>query len=195
LLTATNVDLYRAVREGRFREDLYYRLCVVPVHVPPLRAHLSDLPALAEHFLKSFSPAGSPAQLSAKAHARLQGHSWPGNVRELRNVIHRALLLRKGSWIEPEDILFDEPPETLAPDRRQITDPPEALDAKRLTPNGAAMTLEEAIAALERELVDAALKRHGGNRERAAKELGLARSSLFKRLREWGLTGGRGEDA
>jgi two-component system response regulator HydG len=196
LLTATNVDLYKAVREGRFREDLYYRLCVVPVHVPPLRAHLSDLPALAEYFLKTFSPAGSPAQLSGKAHARLQAHSWPGNVRELRNVIERALLLRKGGFIEAEDVVFDEAQEAhggFVVGRSSLVGSG-ATNDKRRTMNPVSTTLEEAIDALERELVDAALKRHGGNRERAAKELGLARSSLFKRLREWGLTG-RGEDA
>src|SRR5688500_11925247 len=94
IVAATNRDLLASAREGKFREDLYYRLCVVPLHLPPLRSRRGDVGMLAEHFLEAFSPRGQTVRLSTAAVERLQLHAWPGNVRELRNVVHRALLLR-----------------------------------------------------------------------------------------------------
>jgi DNA-binding NtrC family response regulator len=171
VLVATNVDLFNAVQEKRFREDLYYRVCVLPVQVPPLRARLSDLSVLAEHFLKAFSPHGPSVRLTSQALARLKGHRWPGNVRELRNVIHRGLLLRKGAHVDAGDILFDEAP--LATRRSTAT----------LKPG---MNLEQTLQVLEREIIEDCLARNDGVREHAARELGLGRSALFKRLRVWG---------
>src|SRR5215217_525998 len=106
VVAATNRDLLAASREGKFREDLYYRLCVIPLHLPPLRSRRADVLTLAEHFVKTFSPKGQSVRLTPAALERLQGHGWPGNVRELRNVVHRALLLRKGPIIDASDLSF-----------------------------------------------------------------------------------------
>ncbi|MGZ3461265.1 MAG: AAA-type ATPase lid domain-containing protein, partial [Archangium sp.] len=174
VVAATNRDLLAAAREGRFREDLYYRLCVVPLHLPPLRSRRGDILALAEHFLRLYSPRGQTVRLTPAAVERLQQHHWPGNIRELRNVVHRALLLRKGSAIEATDLTFD-----------QEVNRETGLAVPELLPG---MTLEQMLLKLERQIIEAALRRYHNNRERVARELGVARSTLFKRLKEWGLT-------
>ncbi|HEX8433666.1 sigma 54-interacting transcriptional regulator [Archangium sp.] len=174
VVAATNRELLAQAREGRFREDLYYRLCVVPLHLPPLRNRRGDILALAEHFLRTYSPRGQTVRLAPGAVERLQQHSWPGNIRELRNVVHRALLLRKGASIEATDLTFDQEVNrdtgVLVPEMPQ------------------GMTLEQMLLRLERQIVETALRRCNNNRERVARELGIARSTLFKRLKEWGLT-------
>ncbi|ATB27378.1 sigma 54-interacting transcriptional regulator [Melittangium boletus] len=174
VVAATNRDLLSSVREGRFREDLYYRLCVVPLHLPPLRSRRGDILALAENFLRMYTPRGQTVRLSTAALERLQQHAWPGNIRELRNVVHRALLLRKGASIEASDITFD-----------QEVNRETGVAVPELPPG---MTLEQMLLKLERQIVEAALRRYNNNRERVARELGVARSTLFKRLKEWGLT-------
>ncbi|AKJ05730.1 DNA-binding NtrC family response regulator [Archangium gephyra] len=174
VVAATNRDLLAASRDGRFREDLYYRLCVVPLHLPPLRNRRSDILGLAEHFLRMYSPRGQTVRLSPAAMERLQQHGWPGNIRELRNVVHRALLLRKGDAIDAPDITFD-----------QEVNRETGVSVPELPPG---MTLEQMLLKLERQIVEAALRRCNNNRERVARELGVARSTLFKRLKEWGLT-------
>ncbi|QRO00486.1 sigma 54-interacting transcriptional regulator [Archangium violaceum] len=174
VVAATNRDLLTAAREGRFREDLYYRLCVVPLHLPPLRSRRGDMLALAEHFLRIYSPRGQTVRLTPAAVQRLQQHAWPGNIRELRNVVHRALLLRKGASIDATDLTFD-----------QEVNRETGVSVPELPPG---MTLEQMLFKLERQIVEAALRRYGNNRERVARELGVARSTLFKRLKEWGLT-------
>ncbi|QRK04641.1 sigma 54-interacting transcriptional regulator [Archangium violaceum] len=174
VLAATNRDLLAASREGRFREDLYYRLCVVPLHLPPLRNRRGDILSLAEHFLRTYSPRGQTVRLTPSAVERLQQHTWPGNIRELRNVVHRALLLRKGPNIDAADITFD-----------QEVNRETGVSVPELPPG---MTLEQMLLKLERQIVEAALRRYNNNRERVARELGVARSTLFKRLKEWGLT-------
>ncbi len=174
VVAATNRDLLAAARDGRFREDLYYRLCVVPLHLPPLRSRRSDVLGLAEHFLRMYSPRGQTVRLTPAAMERLQQHAWPGNIRELRNVVHRALLLRKGDAIDATDITFD-----------QEVNRETGVSVPELPPG---MTLEQMLLKLERQIVEAALRRCNNNRERVARELGVARSTLFKRLKEWGLT-------
>jgi DNA-binding NtrC family response regulator len=178
VVAATNRDLLTASREGKFREDLYYRLCVIPLHLPPLRNRRGDLPAIAEHFVRAFSPRGQTVRLAPAAAERLANHHWPGNVRELRNVIHRALLLRKGPMIEATDLTFDQ-------ERNAET----GLVVQDLPPG---MTLEQMLEKLERQIIEGALRRYNNNRERVARELGVARSTLFKRLKQWGMT--RGEE-
>jgi DNA-binding NtrC family response regulator len=174
VVAATNKDLLALAREGRFREDLYYRLCVVPLHLPPLRSRRGDILAIAEHFLRTYSPRGQTVRLTPAAVERLQAHTWPGNIRELRNVVHRALLLRKGASIEATDLSFDQ----------EVN-----RDTGVLVPGFApGMTLEQMLLKLERQIIEAALRRYNNNRERVARELGIARSTLFKRLKEWGLT-------
>jgi DNA-binding NtrC family response regulator len=174
VVAATNRDLLAASREGRFREDLYYRLCVIPLHLPPLRSRKSDLGALAEHFVRAYAPRGQAVRITPAALERLQQHAWPGNVRELRNVVHRALLLRKGPVIDAADLSFD-----------QEVNRETGIPVPELPPG---MTLEQMLEKLERQIVEAALKRCNGNRERVGRELGVARSTLFKRLKDWGLT-------
>jgi DNA-binding NtrC family response regulator len=179
IVAATNRDLLRQAAEGRFREDLYYRLCVFPLTLPPLRSRRGDVEALAEHFLKQFSPKGQLVKLSPEALNKLQNHGWPGNVRELRNVVHRALLMRKGAAITAEDLSFD------------------VASAKdlglRLPDFPAGTTLDQMMQTAERLVIEHALRRYDHNRERVARELGVARSTLFKRLKDWGLTSG-GDD-
>src|SRR5947208_8135628 len=119
--------------------------------------------------MKTFVPRGQMVRMTLPAIERLQNHSWPGNIRELRNVIHRALLLRKGPVIEPGDLTFDA--EQNADVNIAVPDLP------------AGMTLDQMLQKLERQIVETALKRFNNNRERVAKELGVARSTLFKRLK------------
>ncbi len=179
IVAATNRDLLGAAKSGAFREDLYYRLCVIPLTLPPLRARMSDLANIADHFLKAFSPKGQQVRLTPAAVQKLEGHSWPGNIRELRNVIHRALLLRKGAMIDNTDISFDV--QAKVNKDVQLPDFPPGT------------TLVQMLDSLERRIVEIYLQRFKDNRERVAKELGVARSTLFKRLKDWGLTGNQDE--
>ncbi len=174
IVAATNRDLLAAAREQKFREDLYYRLCVIPLHLPPLRNRKSDILSLTDHFVRVFSPRGQTVRFTPGAMERLQTHHWPGNIRELRNVVHRALLLRKGPMVDASDLTFDQEVnrETGIP----IQDFPTGL------------TLEQMLERLEKQIIETSLRRYNGNRERVAKELGVARSTLFKRLKDWGLT-------
>jgi DNA-binding NtrC family response regulator len=174
VVCATNRDLLAQVREGQFREDLYYRLCVIPLHLPPLRSRRGDVLALAEHFLRMFTPRNQTVSFTPAAVERLQAHSWPGNIRELRNVVHRGLLLRKGPAIDSGDITFD-----VELNRETGVAVPDLVPG---------MTLEQMLGRLERQIVETALRRFNNNRERVARELGVARSTLFKKLKDWGLT-------
>jgi transcriptional regulator with GAF, ATPase, and Fis domain len=181
VVAATHRDLRAWVREGRFREDLYYRLGAMPLVLPPLRSRPGDLRLLAEHFVRLREPRGQTVKFTAAALDKLQQHSWPGNVRELRNVVDRALLVRKGPRLDAGDISFEEPSYRAPQDTQG---PPLEL------PEG--VTLEQMMQRVERQLIESALRRCGNRKDLAAKELGLARSSLFKRLKEWGLS--QGED-
>ncbi|MFL5347257.1 MAG: sigma 54-interacting transcriptional regulator [Hyalangium sp.] len=177
VIAATNRDLLAHAREGKFREDLYYRLCVIPLLLPPLRNRQGDLSVLAEHFVRTYAPRGQSVKLTQAAVEKLRKHSWPGNIRELRNVVHRALLLRKGPRIEVDDISFDQEYSRGA------------VGAFTLTfdfPGG--IGLDEMMELVQRQIVATTLRRYQNNRDRTAKELGLARSTLFKRLRDWGFT-------
>ncbi len=174
IVAASNRDLLAACRAQKFREDLYYRLCVIPLHLAPLRNRRGDVLTLAQHFVRLFAPRGQTVSFTPSAIDRLQTHSWPGNIRELRNAVHRALLLRKGPMIDAADLSFD-----------QEVNPETGITVPEL-PRG--MTLEQMLEKLERQIVETALRRYNNNRERVAKELGVARSTLFKRLKDWGLT-------
>jgi DNA-binding NtrC family response regulator len=166
VIAATNADLVREVTEGRFREDLLYRLNTVEFRLPPLRERREDIPPLAAHFLaEQASRYQKPvAELTAGAMQALLGHSWPGNVRELRHVIERAVLMAKGAVVTAEDL-------GLQPSR---TSGAPSLDD---------LTLEEA----ERMLIQRALTRHAGNVSRAAESLGVSRSALYRRIQHFGL--------
>jgi two-component system response regulator HydG len=171
---ATTKDLLSATRTGTFREDLYERLLAAPLILPPLRRRRGDVPALAEHLLKAFSPRGQPVSITPEALGRLTQYSWPGNLRELRNVIHRALLLRTGTTIDVNELRFD-----------SETSPTIGVPTGDFVPG---RTLEQMLREREREIVEGALRHFDNNRERVARELGVARSTLFKRLKDWGLT-------
>ncbi|MHB8846009.1 MAG: sigma-54-dependent transcriptional regulator [Nitrospirota bacterium] len=171
IVAATNRDLEREVREGRFREDLFYRLSVVTLHLPPLRERKSDIPLLAEHFLKKFNPEGG-AIMSAEALSLLTAYGWPGNVRELENVMERASVLKRGSTIGANDL-----PEKLS--RRA----PEGAAGIILNLPDEGLSLEE----LERDLIVRALEKHSGNQTRAAEFLRITRPTLIYRMEKYGL--------
>jgi len=181
VLAATHKDLRQGVAEGWFREDLYYRLEVVPVMVPPLRDRPGDVAQLLTSFLQHFAEQHGVTAPSVHAAAAklLAGHAWPGNVRELMNVAERLVILRHGLEVTREDL----------PD--VVRDP--AVGPARSAPVGdgampyADLPLREAKAALERDLITDALARHQGNVTRAAKDLGLERTNLHKRIRALGL--------
>lgn len=176
VVAATNRDLLAMAREGKFREDLYYRLCVIPLSLPPLRSRPGDIRLIAEHFVRTYAPRGQRVVLLPAAVAALESHPWPGNIRELRNVIHRALLLRRGPNVDAGDLKFD-----AVPDRPMVS----ASGGLEHQPG---MSLEAQLQRAERLIVESAIKRLQGNKEAAARELVVSRSTLFKRLKEWGLT-------
>jgi DNA-binding NtrC family response regulator len=163
---ATNVDIRRKVAEGRFREDLLYRLNTVEIHLPPLRERREDVPLLAQHFLTRIA-ARYDKRLSGfdrEALQALHAYAWPGNVRELEHVVERGVLMAAGATIRSEDLGLR----------------PRAHDDARLDE----LTLDEA----ERHLIQQALARHQGNVSRAAEALGLSRSALYRRLQQHGIT-------
>ncbi|TPG14279.1 nitrogen regulation protein NR(I) [Sphingomonas oligophenolica] len=188
IVAATNRDLTTLVAGGRFREDLFYRLNVVPVALPPLRDRRQDIPLLARHFLDSAAAQGLPRRrLSSAALHRLAAHDWPGNVRELENAMRRLAVLARDEVIDEGTIggLFGDAATARDPDAgiavavRQLIDRiaserPGALDDGTLH--------ARVIGDVERPLIEAVLARHGGNQLRAARALGINRNTLRKRL-------------
>jgi len=174
LLAATNKDLLKLARQGKFREDLYYRLAVVPLQLPSLRDHKEDIPALVEHFLGKRRGAGPrPRQIDADALLRLHAYDWPGNVRELENVLERAAILSDGEEIHGRDL----------PDLARAGDKPEsALDGDPNRP--LKDQIREAVAVVERRAISQALVAEGGSPSRAAKRLGISRASLYTKVKE-----------
>ncbi len=173
LLAATNRDLRAALEQGAFREDLYYRLNVVPVNIPPLREHKEDIPDLVRHFLERFArEAGKsvPGVTPAAMKLLLDFH-WPGNVRELENIIERAVAFSTGPQLDAEDIRLD-----LSPPHRNARAAPEIFP-----PPG--MSLEQ----FEDEMIREALRRANGNKSQAARLLGLSRNALRYRLAKIGV--------
>ncbi|MHC4470934.1 MAG: sigma-54-dependent Fis family transcriptional regulator, partial [Planctomycetota bacterium] len=162
IIAATNRDLAEAVEQGEFRKDLYYRLRVVPFHVPPLRERPEDILPIAEYLLRKLAP-DLKVELCAAAREVLLGHPWPGNVRELRNALEQALALGAGSKIEPEHMVGflerpDAPPSTVA-----------------------------ALREVERDHILRTLRLLGGNKKRAAEALGISRSTLYEKIRAFSL--------
>jgi two-component system response regulator HydG len=178
VICATSRNLEEMVQKGTFREDLYFRVSVVRIHMPPLRERAEDIPLLAEYFLRVFAKAHNkqsrgltPGFLSALAR-----HTWPGNVRELQNVIERSLVLANGN----EHLGVKDLPQEL----RGYTIPEEV-------PGG---TFHEAVRTFKRELVRSALRMHSGNKLRAAKELGISRCYLHRLLNQLNITEARQDD-
>jgi DNA-binding NtrC family response regulator len=173
ILAATNQDLQRKVRDGSFREELYYRLRILEVRVPPLRERLEDVPILAARFTEQIAQtSGRPfAGISETAMRALRGYTWPGNVRELRSTLERAMAMTSGGVLGPDDISLE------GPTSDRFTGRDELLD-------------QEFFAAreqFERTYVVRLLARHGGSVSRAARAAGLATRSLYKILHRLGL--------
>src|SRR5262249_19570785 len=174
VVAASNCDLKRKVSKGTFREDLYYRLDVVRIELPPLRERLEDVPLLATHFAcKHSPPAGPVPKVSAKALKVLAEHSWPGNVRELENVIECACVTSRGSEIEPEDL------SALATVPRET--PGREIDLRKPL----RQLLGEVVASVEREYLVKALRKTRGHVGKAARLCGYSRRSITGKLAEY----------
>lgn len=177
VIAATNQDLRAALEQGTFREDLYYRLNVVPINVVPLRERKQDIPSLVEHFLRKYSAETNNRVngITQTALAKLMGYHWPGNVRELENVIERSLVMCNGPQLDASDIKLDNAPH------------PRAAGADFSLPPG--MTLDQ----YEQEIIREALKKADGNKSQAARLLGLTRNALRYRLTQMGLESDSGQ--
>jgi two-component system NtrC family response regulator len=165
VVAATNVDLKKAMSEGKFREDLFYRLAVVTIRLPALRERSGDVPLLAKAFLRKFAAqnARTVEDFNAKSLRALQQHFWPGNVRELENRIKRGVIMAEGRYVTPADL--------------ELADGSESN----------LRTLKEARETVERELIQQALQRHGGKISRAAEELGISRPTFYELMEKLGL--------
>jgi DNA-binding NtrC family response regulator len=166
IIAATNRDLETAVRQGGFRQDLYFRLNVVQIKLPPLRERKSDIPILVNSFLEKYSEAhGKTRTISEDAMAHLMGYDWPGNVRELENAIERAMALGSGPILHVGDL-----PSNL----QQAT-------GERLPQNDELLPLEE----LERRAILRALRESGGDKLAAARLLGIGKTTLYRKLKQY----------
>jgi two-component system, NtrC family, nitrogen regulation response regulator NtrX len=171
VIAATNKELEKEIDKGAFRNDLFFRLNVIPIEVPPLRARGNDVVLLAEHFLRRFAAeSGTPRKkLSAGAATKLRAYHWPGNVRELRNVIERLAILLKNDTIEPEDVQLG------------TRVPPAPADI------AANLTLREARDEFEKQYILTRLRELAGNVSRTADALGVERSNLYRKLHAYGI--------
>jgi two-component system response regulator HydG len=168
VIAATNQDLRKAIAERRFREDLFYRLNVVPLRIPPLRERREDVPLLAAHFLQRFNERTSERKvLTPEALARLASHPWPGNVRELENMIEQAAALSAGREIREADVQVDEPRSTAPAER--------------------VLTLTEVVDEAERVAIEAALSRCQADLTRVARELGVSGTTLWRKMKRLGI--------
>jgi DNA-binding NtrC family response regulator len=169
VIAATNRDLKEAIGQGEFREDLYYRLNVVNIHIPPLRERTDDIPLLISSFLTEFAQANSKRieGIDARARTALYNYSWPGNVRELRNCIESAVVMCRGSQITVEDL------------------PPHIHSAG--DKNFVRIALGQSLAEAEREIIRGVLLQQNGNKTRAAELLGIGRKTLHRKIQEYGL--------
>ena len=174
VIAATSRDLQKEVEEGRFREDLFYRINVMTIHLPPLRERRGDIPLLIGYFINYFNKnlKKNIEGLSSEAMPILMGYSWPGNIRELENVIERAILLAGGRWITPAEL-----PSSITADQgiRSSVDPEHTLSIKKASKQ------------LERNLIRKALELTDGNRTKAARILEISRPILHSKIKEYGL--------
>jgi len=184
IIAASNQDLVKAIREGTFREDLYYRLGVVTVNLPPLRERIVDLPLFIAAFIDDYnqSTGRNITGVSADALRLLKAYSWPGNIRELRNVVERAVILCDGDEIRPQHL-----PAEIVACQPSPTPAPAEPKGDSVPPNGHGLNLKEAVARLEEDLIRRALALADGNQTRAANTLGISRDELRYRLRKYQL--------
>jgi two-component system, NtrC family, response regulator HydG len=183
IVAATNRDIELEVQEKRFRQDLYYRLNVVTLRVPPLRERLEDVPALADHFLKRANARGPrPKRLTEAAVEHLQGYSFPGNVRELENLVEQAAALAEGEELLPEDF----PLRSCARVPVSAMGGPSLLPATE-GPGQRVPTLAEAVEEAERRAIAQALERHGMDLSRVAEELSVSSTTLWRKMKRFQL--------
>ena len=182
VLAATNKDLQQEIRAGRFRDDLYFRLNVVPIFVPALRDRAEDIPLLADHFMAEFSREYGRRikTFEVEALAALQRYPWPGNVRELRNVIERLMIMVLGDVISAVDLGF--------------LDPTALRRAEPAAPS-ARLKLHEARDRFERDFILRTLAEQQGNMSRTAEALGVERSNLYRRMKTFGIAPSRRPEA
>jgi two-component system response regulator HydG len=194
VVAATNKDLRHLVARGDFREDLYWRLAVVPVQVPPLRERREDIPLLAAHILarrrgaaKTFAGAEAryPTQLAPAALGRLMSYHWPGNIRELENVLSRAAILCDGERIRADDLDLVGLPGGAAELATRAGAP--AID-DMLAGRGLKALVDDAVRAVEKAAITAALDQEGGSPARAARILGISRASIYNKIKEYGIS-------
>jgi DNA-binding NtrC family response regulator len=168
LICATNMPLYQMVNEGKFRQDLLYRINTVEIQVPPLRERIEDIPALVDHFLEIYCKKYKMTlkRLGPNTIRRLEKHTWPGNIREIQHAVERAVIMSESNILQPHDFFLSQP------------DDNEGADIISYTSN-----LEETEKMLIRKVID----KYGGNISKAAKELGLTRASLYRRIEKYDL--------
>jgi DNA-binding NtrC family response regulator len=198
IVSATNRDLSQAVAEGRFREDLFYRLNVYPIEAPALRERREDVPALVDAFVRRFNieEGKSVVGASPETLAFLTAHDWPGNVRQLENAVYRAIVLADAPYLQPHDFpsisgVAAPPPEATAsaavqagPSAQQpVTDGGQESPVRILDGRGHLRTLEE----IERDLIQLAIEVYAGHMSEVARRLGIGRSTLYRKVREQGL--------
>jgi DNA-binding NtrC family response regulator len=177
VVAATNRPLEQMVEEGKFRQDLFYRLNVVRIELPPLRDRAEDIPLLAAHFAKKYAaPGEAPKTVSPEAMQVLMNYRWPGNVRELENIIERACVISQKKTIEPQHL----PPELLEPAPERS---PFKIDLSRPLPD----LLRDATARIEKQYIEKALEKTRGNVSRCAELCGLSRRSLTSKISEYNI--------
>ncbi len=194
ILAATNKNLEKEVQEGRFREDLYYRLRIISIHLPPLRTRLDDVPALVDYFVGRFTAEYESAvrYVSDQAVRKLQSYNWPGNVRQLENCLRRAVLVCKGDVLLPEHVVFEGEPQRAtepAPGEEEPPDLEHRVDAlvRDIVQGIGHGAHASVIDMVERSLIVRALEQCGHNQVRAARLLGISRNTLRHRIRKYNL--------
>jgi len=201
ILAATNKDLEKATKEGKFREDLYYRLNVIPLHLPPLRSRHEDIPLLAAFFVQDFcrKKKREPFTFSPQVTETIMKYRWPGNVRELENLIERLSILVSGPVVNISDLPdklhqmvfaeMDTPKGSpVSPAQQTESVPPPvtgSIVSMELSETG--IDLNEAVSSIERNLIQKALEKTGGVRSRAAQLLGLNRTTLLEKMKKMGI--------
>lgn len=165
LISATNMPLYEMIEKREFRDDLLYRINTVEIHIPPLRNRTGDIPLLCKHFLNMYSKKykNEKINLSREALKQLEKYSWPGNIRELQHVIERAIIMADKQLLKPEDLFI--------------------TNEESIEDNSSTLNIEE----LEKNAIRKALKKHSGNLSNAAKELGLGRTTLYRKIEKYGI--------
>ena len=186
LIVATNKNLYKYVQEGRFREDLYYRLNVIPLIIPPLKERREDIPELVKFFLKRLDVEDMMGSITPQAWQKMLDYSWPGNVRELENLIERLVIVKHGQRIYPEDFVFETLYEAVHEPTLPYTPSKEGVVQVAKMHGNSSSRIEDfsgTLSELERLYIKSVLERCNGNRAKAAKMLGINPATLFRKLK------------